>query len=196
VQRVTGLPSGVERRHLVAVHQGECTVSDDASLMLSAVLGSCISACVRDRVARVGGMNHFLLAAPGGQAPDRFGAPARYGAYAMELLINRVLSAGTGRKANLEIKVFGGGIVSRALTDVGARNIGFVRRFLAEEGYAIASEDMGGGFARRVLFQPASGRALVRRLTAARAAAIARSELQIARLVPTRDAAGPDVELF
>lgn len=180
----------------IVVHQGECTVTADASLTLSTVLGSCVSACIRDRVAGVGGMNHFLLAAPGGQRADRFGAPARYGAYAMELLINRILTAGSGRKANLEFKVFGGGVITPALNDVGARNLAFLGDFLAAEGYAIASRDVGGSYARRVLFNPVSGRALVRRLDAGNAAAIARQELQMARRAPVRAVPELEVELF
>lgn len=178
------------------VAQGECLVTPDAETTLSALLGSCVAACIRDRVAGVGGMNHFLLAAPMGQRADRFGAPARYGAYAMELLINRVLAAGTGHKANLEIKIFGGGVISPALTDVGARNIGFVRRFLAAEGYVTASEDVGGGFARRILFRPSTGKALVRKVLAGDAAALARRELELARRPPERDSREADVELF
>ena len=68
----------------------------EADLTYSTVLGSCISACVRDVRARIGGMNHFLLAEQSGSARDRYGASARYGAFAMERLINTILSRGTG----------------------------------------------------------------------------------------------------
>ena len=189
------LPPGFDRGMVTSVHQGDCLVSGEADLTFSTVLGSCISACVRDVVANVGGMNHFLLAEPSGAARDRYGASARYGAFAMEQLINKVLTRGSGRKANLEFKVFGGGLINTALSDIGAKNIEYVREFLANEGYALAKEDVGGSFARRVMFKPYSGRALVKRLDNIAGASIAREELAVAG----RRAARPtteDIELF
>lgn len=189
------LPAEFDRGVVTTVHQGDCLVSEDANLTYSTVLGSCISACVRDRVANVGGMNHFLLAEQSGSAKDRYGASARYGAFAMEQLINKVLSKGTGRKQNLEIKVFGGGKINAALDDVGAKNIEFVRGFLAAEGYALDGSDLGGMFARRVLFKPHSGRAFVKRLDNATGANVAKEEL----LIVSRPVIKPpvdDIELF
>lgn len=193
---VNALPAEFDRGLVTTVHQGDCHVSGDAEMTLSTVLGSCISACVRDRVANLGGMNHFLLAEQSGSARDRYGASARYGAFAMEKLINMVLSKGTGRKQNLEIKVFGGGNINQALNDVGAKNIEFVRQFLADEGYVIAGSDLGGTYARRVLFKPHSGRAFCKRLDSTDNARIARDEMA---LVHRRVAAPPvedDIELF
>jgi chemotaxis protein CheD len=190
------LPPEFDRGVVTTVHQGDCHISNAVDLTFSTVLGSCISACVRDRVANVGGMNHFLLAEQSGSSKDRYGASARYGAFAMEQLINKVLSQGTGRKANLEIKVFGGGKINAALDDVGAKNIEFVREFLAAEGYPVASEDLGGNYARRVLFKPHSGRAFVKRLDSDAGATVAREEVAIASrravVVPVHD----DIELF
>lgn len=189
------LPTEFDRGVVTTVHQGDCLVSEDSNLTYSTVLGSCISACVRDRAANVGGMNHFLLAEQSGSAKDRYGASARYGAFAMEQLINKVLSKGTGRKQNLEIKVFGGGKINAALDDVGAKNIEFVRGFLAAEGYVLEGSDVGGMFARRVLFKPHSGRAFVKRLDNATGASVAKQEL----LIVSRPVIKPpvdDIELF
>jgi len=190
------LPPEFDRGVVTTVHQGDCYVSGDKDLTYSTVLGSCISACVRDRAANVGGMNHFLLAEQSGSARDRYGASARYGAFAMEQLINKVLTSGSGRKANLEIKVFGGGKINASLDDVGAKNIEFVREFLAAEGYTLVSEDLGGTFARRVLFKPHSGRAFVKRLESSENASIARRELVVARRGPAPRSASDDIELF
>ena len=187
-----------DRGVVTTVHQGDCLVGGEQDLTFSTILGSCIAACIRDVEARVGGMNHFLLAEPSGSAKDRYGASARYGAFAMEQLINKVLNRGSGRKANLEIKVFGGGLINSALTDVGAKNIEFVRQFLADEGYALAGEDVGGAFARRVMFKPHSGRAFVKRLDSDAGANVAREELAIVRKRVTPKAApvADDIELF
>lgn len=187
-----------DRGVVTTIHQGDCMVGGEEDLTFSTILGSCISACVRDVEAKVGGMNHFLLAEPSGSSADRFGASARYGAFAMEQLINKVLTRGSGKKTNLEIKVFGGGLINTALTDVGAKNIAFVRQFLRDEGYAIVGEDVGGAFARRVMFKPFSGRAFVKRLDAAAGATVARDELTIVsrRVAPKPAPVADDIELF
>lgn len=185
-----------DRGVVTTIHQGDCQVSGDEDLTYSTVLGSCISACVRDKQARVGGMNHFLLAEPSGAARDRYGASARYGAFAMEQLINKVLSRGTGRKDNLEIKVFGGGLINSVLTDVGAKNIEFVRGFLADEGYKAVSEDLGGPYARRVLFKPHSGKAFIKRLDSDAGASVAREELSIVGRSVAPKPPVDDIELF
>lgn len=174
------LPAEFDRGLVTTVHQGDCLVAGESEVTFSTVLGSCISACIRDVKARVGGMNHFLLAEPSELARDRYGASARYGAFAMERLINGVLSRGTGQKANLEIKVFGGGLINASMTDIGGKNVAFVRQFLADEGYAAVAEDLGGPVARRVLFRPHSGRVFVKRLAAAEGDSVAREELAIA----------------
>jgi len=192
----SSLPPEFDRGAVTTVHQGDCHVSGD-DITFSTVLGSCVSACVRDRVANVGGMNHFLLAEQSGSARDSYGASARYGAFAMEQLINAVLKLGTGRKENLEIKVFGGGNINASLNDVGAKNIEFVHEFLAAEGYRAAGEDLGGDYARRVLFKPRSGRAFVKRLGIFVGQQIAREELAIAdRQAHVPPHANEDIELF
>ncbi|MDB5614995.1 MAG: chemotaxis protein CheD [Devosia sp.] len=190
------LPPEFDRGVVTTVHQGDCHVSNESDLTYSTVLGSCVSACVRDRVANVGGMNHFLLAEQSGSAKDRYGASARYGAFAMEQLINKVLTKGTGKKANLEIKVFGGGKINSALDDVGLKNIEFVRQFLADEGYIATSEDLGGNYARRVLFKPHSGRAFVKRLDSDVGANVARDEAAFAKRRVIIPVAVDDIELF
>lgn len=190
------LPPEFDRGVVTTVHQGDCHVSNAPDVTLSTVLGSCISACVRDTVANIGGMNHFLLAEQSGSAKDRYGASARYGAFAMEQLINTVLSRGTGKKTNLEIKVFGGGNINSSLNDVGAKNIEFIRDFLVNEGYRAAAEDLGGTFARRVLFKPHSGRAFVKRLDSSENAVIARDEMATARTRAVTPPPADDIELF
>jgi chemotaxis protein CheD len=193
-----GNPSAFDRAVVTTVHQGDCLVGGEEDLTFSTVLGSCISACIRDREARIGGMNHFLLAEPSDAARDRYGASARYGAFAMEQLINKVLGRGSGDKANLQIKIFGGGLINAALTDVGAKNIEFVHEFLKDEGYVVAGEDVGGSFARRVMFKPWSGRAFVKRLDSVAGASVARDELSIVarRVAPAKAPEPADIELF
>lgn len=148
-------------RWTVKILPGEyyVTRSDEA---ITTVLGSCISACIRDPVSRVGGMNHFMLPEESPGHGDSW-LSTRYGVNAMESLINDLLKLGAVRK-RLEIKLFGGGRILSSLTDVGARNIEFVRRFVETERLPVEAEDLGGEQARRVLMFPATGRVRVRKL--------------------------------
>ena len=183
---------------ITSVHQGDCHVSGDRDVTFSTVLGSCISACIRDVTTGVGGMNHFLLAYQSESFKDKFGVSSRYGAFAMEQLINSVLSQGSGVKSNLEIKVFGGGAITTALQDIGGKNVEFVTSFLAAEGYEIASHDMGGPWARRVKYTPSTGKAMVKRLDASDEASLAAREIALAdrQVRDIKKPAEDDIELF
>jgi chemotaxis protein CheD len=147
------LPDANEQR--IHVIQGECRVSTDACVVLTTTLGSCIAACLRDPVAGVGGMNHFLL--PDARE-DEESESLRYGAYAMEVLVNGLLRSGA-KRARLEAKLFGGGRLSDGLTDIGEKNASFAEHFLMREGIALVGGSLRGRQARRIQFWPVSGRA-------------------------------------
>ncbi|WP_297512176.1 chemotaxis protein CheD [uncultured Caulobacter sp.] len=144
----------LERSTKVHVTQGESHVTADPNVVMTTVLGSCIAACIRDPQAGVGGMNHFLLPEGDGRGG---GDAVRYGAYAMEVLINDLLKRGA-RRERLEAKIFGGAKLFDGLSDVGASNAAFAERFLRDEGIPIVSSSTGGVSARRVEFWPTSGR--------------------------------------
>lgn len=129
------------------------------------VLGSCVAACIRDKVSGIGGMNHFLLPLDGSAEPGKPTQSARYGAYAMELLINEVIKLG-GRRERLEAKVFGGAAVLRGmlLNDVGKRNAEFVEQYLRNEHIPIAAADLLLDFPRKVYFFPETGQVWVKRI--------------------------------
>ena len=134
------------------------------------VLGSCVSACVRERKLGIGGMNHFMLPLDrsGGTsawAENLVSSATRYGNIAMERLVNDIMRLG-GQRANLEFKVIGGGKVLDMALDVGARNAQFVRDYLKTEGFVITAEDLGDCFARKLYYSPATGKLRVKRLTA------------------------------
>lgn len=180
-------------RHAVKVLPGQFFVAGE-DLVLTTVLGSCVSACIWDPQRAVGGMNHFLL--PGdGSAADTLSESGRYGVFAMEQLINELLKRGA-RKHQLEAKVFGGGHVMKNFTTltVGSRNAEFVLRFLATEGIRVASQDLLDVHPRRVAFFPVSGRALCKHLKRADSALLAQEQNYSAGL-SKRPVAG-DVELF
>lgn len=143
---------------------GEYYVTSE-DMVLTTVLGSCVSACLRDNVSGIGGMNHFML--PDTADPLFFGPAAamRYGAHAMQVLLSEVIRAGA-RRERLEAKVFGGGAVlaSMTLLNIGERNADFVLRYLLAERIRIAAQDLRGKLPRRINFFPLTGRVTVRKL--------------------------------
>jgi len=134
-------------------------------MLIVTVLGSCVSACIRDRVKGLGGMNHFMLP-DGGDPSNPVSASMRYGGYAMEVLINDLLKAGA-RREHLEAKVFGGGAVLRGFSamNVGERNAAFVIQFLKTERIPVLAEDLNDIYPRKVYFFPRTGKVLVKKLT-------------------------------
>lgn len=166
----------------------EWRVSADP-IALATVLGSCVAACIFDASANVGGMNHFMLpdATPGDGS-------ARYGAHAMELLINGLLKHGAAR-SRLQAKVFGGGNVLPGMTldPIGTRNGNFVLNYLGAERIPIIAQDLFGVQPRKVCFFVRTGRTLVKRLPAA--GEIARAERAYRSQLAQKPVAG-SVELF
>jgi len=143
--------AAVHRMNLI---QGECRVSSDETLVFSTVLGSCVAACIHDPTVGVGGMNHFLL--PEGISGEA--VSLRYGAYAMELLINGLLRLGAKRES-LRAKLFGGARLNGGLIDVGLNNVVFAFFFQGGDGIRYSGGSTGGTHARKVQFWPGSGRA-------------------------------------
>jgi chemotaxis protein CheD len=141
-----------ERR--VNIVQGEHYVTAERDVVLTTILGSCVAACLHDPVARVGGMNHFLL--PG--SDDNGSGRAEHGVHAMELLVNGLLKLGA-RRERLEAKLFGGARMLKGLTDVGSMNAAFAERFAQRERITVTGGSLRGEFARRIQYWPAIGRA-------------------------------------
>ena len=169
----------------------------DQDMVIVTVLGSCVSACIRDRVSGIGGMNHFML--PDGANSDRdspVSESMRYGTYAMEVLINQLLKGGA-RRENLEAKVFGGGNVLRGFTsiNVGERNSNFVLKFLQAEQIKITGEDLNDIYPRKVYFFPKTGRVLVKKLRQLNNDTLIKREESYANRLKS-DSVGGEVELF
>jgi chemotaxis protein CheD len=166
------------------------------NMLIVTVLGSCVSACIRDRVTGIGGMNHFMLPDSGRDGDSPVSASMRYGTYAMEVLINDLLKAGA-RRENLEAKVFGGGHVLRGFIaiNVGERNARFVREYLRAENIRVLAEDLNDVHPRKVYFFPRTGRVLVKKLRQLNNNTIANREQDYASRLQTSPVAGA-VELF
>lgn len=179
---------------MVKVLPGECYVTSKPEERLVTVLGSCVSACIRDPRTGIGGMNHFML--PVGEAgawgDERHSA--RYGNFAMEKLINELIKAGCPRD-NMEIKVFGGGNVIDSSSAIGSKNSEFVLQFLKSEGLDCAANDLGGQYPRRIEYSPSTGRVVRRFLGGGDREIIVREELEYASHLTGKETAG-EIQLF
>jgi chemotaxis protein CheD len=178
----------------VKVLPGEHYITSSPDEMLVTILGSCVAACIRDPVAGVGGMNHFMLPESGGGEWDGVSSSMRYGNVAMERLINDLLKQG-GERHRLEVKVFGGGNVLVSSAQIGDSNADFVEAYLAAEGLPIVASHLRGIQARRVHYFPHSGKVLMRELKRGEEQDIARGE-QRYRSMLRATATDGSIELF
>jgi chemotaxis protein CheD len=167
--------------------------------VLVTTLGSCISVCIRDASVGIGGMNHFML--PSGSDQHDFtdsshpwSVAARYGNFAMELLINAIIKNG-GERKRLEVKVFGGAKILTHMKDIGCLNIDFIRNYLQAEALPVSAEDVGGRYPRKVLYFPTTGKARVKKLQQLGSAAIAKEEAHYRSDLNRNNLSG-EVELF
>lgn len=182
-----------ENIFIVKIFAGDWYVSTNKKEMMSTILGSCVSACIRDPALGIGGMNHFLL--PGDEKTDsQMSDAARYGVFAMESLINGIMSAG-GRKERLEVKVFGGGNVINNSAKIGSKNAQFIRTFLRKEGFKIVSEDLEGDYPRRVHYYPETGKVMLRKLMRVEDRIVVEEEDRYKKKIVTAPIEG-NIELF
>ena len=177
------------RNDAVKVLPGEYFVHDE-DLLIMTTLGSCIAACLWDRVAKVGGMNHFML-------PEGNGDSGRYGSFAMELLINEMMKRGAS-KSRMEAKIFGGGAVISGMNslNVGERNTNFVIDYLKLERIPIVSKDVMDVYPRKVCFLPASGKAMVKRLAPTNTEAVVQQDRAAIQKVQPVASSGGSIDLF
>jgi len=163
---------------------------------ITTILGSCISACIRDPKVGIGGMNHFMLPISNSASSIELADAARYGNFAMEQMINDILKAGA-KKENLEVKLFGGGKVLAGMNtlDIGSKNIIFVRAYVALEDLKVVSSDLGDVYPRKVLYYPDTGKVKMKKLKAVHNRTIADRESSYKQQINQEPASG-DIELF
>jgi len=155
-----------EAKVFAKILPGEYYVTNSPEERIVTTLGSCISVCIRDRKARVGGMNHFMLPGvpgEGSEASSLTSAADRYGLFAMESLVNGILKFG-GSRRRLEIKVTGGGRIGGGPRSIGDKNVHFIEHYLELEKLHPVAVDLGGLHPRKVHYDPISGRLRVKKL--------------------------------
>jgi len=180
----------------IKILPGEFYVTSE-EIALTTTLGSCVAACIHDPVACIGGMNHFMLPDSSGERNTSVvSSSARYGTFAMELLLNQLYAAGASRR-RLQARVFGGAHVlpGASVSHVGKRNAEFVRDFLRRETIELVGHKLAGTDALKVCFFPATGKTWVKPLPVSDVGSVARLEVEHARRI-RRQPTGGDVELF
>ena len=185
------------QQEAVKILPGEFYATRENGIIVT-VLGSCISVCLRDPLANVSGLNHFLLPSSNdeGIAHDLMSESARYGVYAMELLINELLKLGA-RKSRLEAKVFGGGNVLKGITmaNIGELNANFVLQYLRTEHIPIIAEDVLGEYPRKIYFFTESGEVKVRKIKSLNNTTIIDRESEYRMKIKQKPQSG-DIDLF
>ena len=179
----------------VKILPGEYFVTQ-RDLVIVTVLGSCVSVCLRDRLSGIGGMNHFMLPGNNDGGISPISASARYGVYAMELLINHLLKLGARRNC-FEAKVFGGGSVLRGMTanNIGDRNVEFVHDYLHTERIPVVAEDLLDIYPRKVYYFPATGRVMVKKLRNLHNTTLLDREMEYSLRIKRTPVAG-EIDLF
>ncbi|MFN3656054.1 MAG: chemoreceptor glutamine deamidase CheD [Pseudolabrys sp.] len=179
---------------MVKVFPGEFYVTGKQDEVIVTVLGSCVSACIRDPIAKIGGMNHFMLPHHKSGSWGEDLKSTRFGNFAMEKLINELIKAGCSRE-RMEIKVFGGGNVTDTSNAVGTDNAEFVLRYLSAEGLRCAAQDLGGSLPRRIHYYPMTGRVVRKLLGVTETYAVSREESDYGNRLLSQKTTG-DIQLF
>jgi chemotaxis protein CheD len=188
------------QKNVAKILPGELYVTEQEE-NIATTLGSCVSACIWDSRNHIGGMNHFMLPITDKEINNiswgNRNLPSdatRYGNYAMEHLINEILKHG-GSRPFLQAKVFGGGRVLNQMTDVGKKNAAFVLEYLKTENIPLISQDLGDIYPRKVLFDPMTGKVLMKKLTTTHNETINRREQNYRSDLVKKPVEG-DIELF
>jgi chemotaxis protein CheD len=179
---------------MIKVLPGEFYVTPKSDEVLVTVLGSCVSACIRDRGMGIGGMNHFMLplSHASGWGDDR--ESTRYGNFAMEKLLNEMIKAGCSH-SRLEVKLFGGGNVTDTNNLIGSQNSDFALQYLEAEGLTCAAQDLRGQLPRRIQYYPTTGRVVRRLLGNNESVLVAREEVEYANSLSSKKTSG-EIQLF
>lgn len=185
-------------QEVVTIHPGEYFATQ-ADTIISTVLGSCIAVSLHDPARFLGGLNHFMLPGELGREGLIRDPNAKYGMYAMELLVNELLKMGS-RKNDLKAKVFGGGAVLRfsdgGTTRIPQSNIDFAFEYLKEEGIPVLASDVGGREPRKIFMFPRSGKVLLKRIVPSQASLVEKEEERYLQVVREEEAEGGAVTLF
>jgi len=160
-----------KNRKRITIYPGEFCVTKE-EVLITTLLGSCVSVCLYDPYNNISGMNHFMLSSKrySRKMPLSITDAGRYGIHSMELMINEMLKGGAKRDM-LKAKAFGGGSVLKTADlsacnylAVGEVNVRFIKEFLQNEQIPLVSSDLGGTSGRVIYFDTGDFYTYVRRM--------------------------------
>ncbi|WP_020531287.1 chemotaxis protein CheD [Flexithrix dorotheae] len=119
---------------------------------IATILGSCVSICLFDPIAKISGINHFMLPLWNG---DGLASP-KYGNIAILKLIGEMEKLGAKRN-KMTAKIFGGLENPDSVYDVGKRNIEAADTLLKRLQIKIITSQVAGKQSRKIVFDTHSG---------------------------------------
>ena len=152
------LPQGAPVVHL---HPGQIFIASEPATVTT-ILGSCVAVCLWDPLAKIAGINHFLLPS----VPVASSHDARYGNRAMQRLIDDIVARGASTH-RLMAKIFGGANVILAFTPkkpIGTQNVEMAREVLGRHAIDIVAEQTGGHRGRKLHFDTSTGAVRIKEL--------------------------------
>lgn len=152
-----------QRARTIKISPGEYCVINSGEVIVT-VLGSSVTACIRDTRQGIGGMHHFMVANVNEDQPLNQAMESMASA-GMDSFISRLIEMGA-EEENLEAKVFGGGNVLNRLqrSNLGASSAQFLLSYLANRCIPVVAADMLDIYPRKVYFFPDTGEVLVKKL--------------------------------
>lgn len=144
----------------VIIGIGEWAVEKNPAILVTLGLGSCVGVCIRDPIARIGGMVHVMLPDSGGKATN---TPGKFADSGIDLIIEELLKMG-GQRNRLEAKIAGGASMFQSAMDIGSRNIDAVMKSLERNSVKLLAKDVGGNKARSIEYDIESGKLMIRKV--------------------------------
>jgi len=150
----------IDRTH---VKIGEIRVVQNAGVLYTIGLGSCVAVVLYDPREKIGGLAHVMLPEP---TNNRAAAPGRFAPTAVDALVEMLIKQGA-RKRGMFARIAGGAsmfadVVPAEGLSLGARNVSAVKNALAKSSIPLRAEDCGGSYGRSVFFDAADGKLLIR----------------------------------
>jgi chemotaxis protein CheD len=159
-----GFPFDIEGKNIKTIYSGEYYISDDPTVVIYTLLGSCVAVCLYDEKACIGGMNHFMLPKAENDQNGEFGL---YGLQSLEIMIEKLLKRGANFY-NIKAKIFGGGEMvgfNRQENDIALINSHFALKYLESKRIPIIAKELGGRSGRKIYYLLKDHTVYVQRLT-------------------------------
>jgi chemotaxis protein CheD len=153
----------------VYLRPGEYIVSDGSPLLVSTVLGSCVSVTMFAPALGVGAITHGVLPCSCGKYGKAAQGTGRFVDASIHAIVQELRGLGV-KPSQTEVKVFGGSQMYGQWGEGGGLRIGWENveaalNVLSELGYSVLATDVGGNRGRKLLFVSHTGEVWVKKLS-------------------------------